>query len=107
MFEVTGLFLIMLLIAASAFFPVGYSIFFDSTKKAQHQTVMVKESLNVIEVKKVPEDSVLRRHCLTHLQAEIESAFAPRPTDSVLQRHHDTLIAFELEKRLAELQLTA
>jgi len=107
MFEVAGLFLIMLLIAASAFLPLGYSIFFDSTKKEKHQRVAAKESVDVIKEKKIPEDSVLRRHCLTHLQAEIESVFAPRPTDSVLQRHHDTLIACELEKRLAELQLTA
>ena len=107
MFEVAGLFLIMLLIAASAFLPLGYSIFFDTTKKGQHQVVMLEKGINVIEEKKVPEDSVLRRHCLTNLQAEIESAFAPRPTESVLQRHHDTLIAFELEKRLSELQLTA
>lgn len=107
MFEVAGLFLIMLLIAASAFLPLGYSMFFDSTKKGRHQIVMAKESLEVIEAEKIPEESVLRRHCLTNLQAEIESAFAPRPTDSVLQRHHDTLVAFELEKRLAELQLTA
>ena len=107
MFEVAGLFLIMCLVAASAFFPIGYSIFFDSSKKGRSQVVMLGESMDNLENRKITEDSGVRRHCLTNLQAEIESAFAPRPTDSVLQRHYDTLIAFELEKRLAELELTA
>lgn len=51
---------------------------------------------------KVPEDSVLRRHFLTHLQSEIESALFARPTDSVLQRHYDSLVTAELENRLAK-----
>lgn len=51
---------------------------------------------------KVPEDSVLKRHFLTHLQSEIEAALHPRPTDSVLRRHYDSLVAAELENRLAQ-----
>lgn len=107
MFEVAGLFLIIFLVAGSAFFPLGCSFVWETTKKEQAQTAMAKKNFNALEAKNTPEDSVFGRHCLTHLQTEIESAFAPRPTDSVLQRHHDTLIAFELEKRLAELELTA
>ncbi|MGR9046778.1 MAG: hypothetical protein ACU83N_15950 [Gammaproteobacteria bacterium] len=108
MFEVAGLFLIMCLIASAAFLPLGYSIFSETTtKKESRLSVASGEIGKAMAGEKFPEDSVLRRHCLTHLQSEIEAAFAPRPTDSVLQRHHDTLVAFELEKRLADLQLTA
>ena len=49
----------------------------------------------------LPEDSVLKRHFLTHLRAEIEAELFPRPSDSILQRHYDAMVAAELEKRLA------
>lgn len=48
----------------------------------------------------IPEDSVLRRHFMTQLRAEIESSLFPRPSDSVLQRHYEQLIESELEMRL-------
>ena len=50
----------------------------------------------------VPEDSVLRRHFITQLRAEIEQELFPRHTDFNLQRHYDTLVAAELESRLSE-----
>lgn len=54
------------------------------------------------EVKgKLPEDSVLKRHFISQLQAEIQLEFSVRPTDSVLRRHFDHLIGLELKKRLA------
>jgi len=49
---------------------------------------------------KMPQDSILKRHFLTHVRAQIESRFAPRPTDSILKRHYDSLIASEVEKQL-------
>lgn len=49
----------------------------------------------------LPEDSVLKRHFLTHLRAEIEAEFFPRPSDSILQRHYDAMVAAELKSRLA------
>lgn len=49
----------------------------------------------------VPQDSVLKRHFLQCLQAEIEAGLSPTPTDSVLRRHHVSLVAAELQKRLA------
>ena len=103
MFDVAGLFLIMFVVAACAFAPLGYAIFVAATQKSQHKVVVVEEFKNVAKESVIPEDSVLRRHFLANLQAEIESAFAPRPTDSVLQRHHDALIAGEIDMRLAEL----
>lgn len=49
----------------------------------------------------IPEDSVLKRHFIAQLTAEVEAGLPPRPADSVLQRHYDSLLSFELEKRLA------
>lgn len=48
----------------------------------------------------VPEDSVLRRHALTELRAEIEATLFPRPSDSVLLRHYEQLAESELHNRL-------
>jgi len=48
----------------------------------------------------LPQDSMLRRHAITHLYATIESNMPLRPTDSVLRRHYDTLINHELNKLL-------
>jgi hypothetical protein len=69
---------------------------FKASKKT-HGTVQ-----STVEKLKVPEDSVLRRHFLTHLQNEIEASLFPRPSDSVLQRHYDSLVASELANRLAK-----
>ncbi|MDD5580075.1 MAG: hypothetical protein PHY16_12450 [Methylobacter sp.] len=52
---------------------------------------------------KIPQDSVLRRHYLTHLRTEIESGLTACPTDSVLRRHYNHLINTEMEKQLEEL----
>lgn len=48
----------------------------------------------------IPEDSTLRRHFLTQLQAEIESVLFPRPTDSILRRHYDNYVKARLEQYL-------
>lgn len=50
---------------------------------------------------KLPQDSVLKRHFIAQLQAEIEAYIAPRPSDSVLLRHYQGVVAAELEKRLS------
>jgi hypothetical protein len=49
----------------------------------------------------LPQDSVLRRHHLTHIRHMIESVTVPRPTESVLRRHYDQLIASELDSCLS------
>ncbi len=95
MFEVTLLFLVMLLIAACAFLPWG-----RSTHKSSQQSDAVSDFCSNSELT-VPEDSTPKPHFLTHLQSEIESALFPRPTDSILQRHYDALVSAELENRLA------
>lgn len=48
----------------------------------------------------VPEDSTLKRHFLSNLQAEVESELPPRPTCSMLKRHFDSLVLTEVDKRL-------
>ncbi len=51
-----------------------------------------------LEKIKIPEDSTLRRHFITQLKGEIESALHSCPDDVVLQRRYNTLIAAELNK---------
>ncbi len=50
----------------------------------------------------LPQDSMLRRHYLTHLWAMIESLKPPRPTDSTLSRHYDSIITAEIEQCLCD-----
>ncbi len=98
MFEVTLLFLAMLLIAACAFLPLGRSV--PSSPKSPLQPNSDIDSGVDLELK-AHEDSMPKHTFLSHLQSEIESALFPRPTDSILQRHYDTLVNAELENRLA------
>ena len=50
----------------------------------------------------LPQDSMLRRHYLTHIRAMIESLKGPRPTDSSLRRHYDSLITTEIAQCLSD-----
>ncbi|MDD5581171.1 MAG: hypothetical protein PHY16_18125 [Methylobacter sp.] len=102
MIEVILLFILMFLIAACTFLPLGYSMLFFS-KSPRQSLVAGKSGAIIASELKVPGDSTLRRHFLAHLQSEIESALFPRPADSILQRHYDALVAAELENRLAVL----
>jgi hypothetical protein len=49
---------------------------------------------------RLPEDSMLRRHYLTHLRALVESRMPPRPTDFTLRRHYDSMIENEVNNLL-------
>ena len=95
MFEVTLLFLAMLLIAAFAFLPMGYRMLFSPQQSVAGCTSCPESDLNALE------DSPPKHHFLAHLHHEIESTLFPRPTDSILQRHYDGLIRAEVDKRLA------
>ncbi len=99
MFEVTVLFVVSLLVAAYIYLPSVRQFFSKLSQLAGAGTG--KSSATTVNKLKLPEDSTLRRHFLTHLQSEIESALSPRPTDSILQRHYDALVTAELENRLA------
>ena len=48
-----------------------------------------------------PEDSMLRRHFLTHLRTQIEAEIMPRPIDPNLRHYYDASVAAEIQKRLA------
>lgn len=100
MIEVLMVSLVMLVVAVCAFAPLGCTIFAQS-KTAVAAKTKVSESVTEFSGILVPEDSVLKRHFLAQLQAEIEATLFPRPTDSMLQRHYDALVASELESRLA------
>jgi hypothetical protein len=50
----------------------------------------------------IPQDSMLRRHYLTHLRSMLEALTAPRPTDSALRRHYEQLISSQLEEVLTD-----
>jgi hypothetical protein len=47
-----------------------------------------------------PQDSILRRHFMTHLCTMLESVVPPRPTDSVLRRHYDAMIVTRIDQCL-------
>ncbi|WAK01243.1 hypothetical protein [Methylobacter sp. YRD-M1] len=74
--------------------------------KVQPSPAVVREGvlLHIPHKMRIPEDSVLRRHFLTHLQAEIESELPERPTDSVLRRHHEAMVSAKMAERLERLQ---
>lgn len=48
----------------------------------------------------LPQDSILKRHYLTHVCTMIESLAPPRPTDSVLCRHYDAMLVTEIDQCL-------
>ncbi|MFA5924020.1 MAG: hypothetical protein WC856_22470 [Methylococcaceae bacterium] len=49
----------------------------------------------------VPEDSVLRRHFLTHLRTEVEAEIILHSIDPNLRHYYDASVAAEIQKRLA------
>ena len=74
----------------------------------EHGIVLIEESQANEKVsltqtnnyENLPQDSMLRRHAITHLYAIVESNMPLRPTDSALRRHYDTTINHELNKLL-------
>lgn len=56
-----------------------------------------------VERLQIPEDSALRRHFLTQLQAEIESHLVSRPTDSTLRRHYDSQVEAKMQEYLLKI----
>ena len=49
----------------------------------------------------VPEDSMLRRHFLTHLRTEVEAEIMLHPIDPNLRHYYEASVAAEIQKRLA------
>ncbi|HEY8034183.1 MAG TPA: hypothetical protein VIF37_01170 [Methylobacter sp.] len=48
----------------------------------------------------LPQDSILKRHYITHLCSMIDSLAPPHPTDSVLSRHYDAMLVTEIVRCL-------
>jgi len=86
---------VFLVVAAALAYVIVYTPVGTVLKGSQALSTQDNEDKIII-----PEDSALRRHFLSNLQAEIETEFSPRPTCSMLKRHHDALISAEVEKRL-------
>ncbi len=71
----------------------------DSQAVVTPTPIAVKSAINVV----IPQDSILKRHFMSQLQAEVEAKFAPAPSDSVLLRHYQSLVRAELNSLLAKL----
>lgn len=50
----------------------------------------------------IPQESVLRRHFVTHLRTILETIHTPHPTESVLRRHREQLISSQVEECLQD-----
>jgi hypothetical protein len=50
----------------------------------------------------IPQDSILRRHYLTHVRYMVEVVNNPRPSESVLRRHYEQLISSQVETCLKD-----
>ncbi len=69
-----------------------------NTETASENEVLVTQT----SISKIPKDSVLRRHYLTHLYSQVAANLPPRPTDSTLRRHYNTMLETEVKKQLTQ-----
>jgi hypothetical protein len=76
-------------------------VIIESSAKPETSHESVVELLTERKASKIPEDSQLRRHYISHLYAQVSANLPPRPTDSTLRRHHDSLLENEVKSRLA------
>ncbi|MDQ7091801.1 MAG: hypothetical protein Q9M50_14390 [Methylococcales bacterium] len=87
--------MIEMIILLSVVIAMIIAVYVAPTTSNSLNTPVVKKADKSI---KIPEDSMLKRHFLANLQAEIESNFHSRPTDASLKRHYDSLIISEMDK---------
>jgi hypothetical protein len=62
----------------------------------------VAQSETKPQTTRIPEDSILRRHFLSHVRHLLEKSAPVRPTDSVLRRHYEQHIGSELRACLGD-----
>lgn len=55
---------------------------------------------NLSMAPRLPEDSVLRRHYMSHVRQMVEDMAGPVPSDSVLRRHHAQLVGSRVDECL-------
>jgi hypothetical protein len=81
-----------------------------SNVDAEHKPAVIQPATAtkvVYKNRNVPQDSMLRRHYLTHLHAMIaELNQTTCPTDSMLHRHYDAHIASKMEQYLNDEEAT-
>ncbi len=100
MLEVVTLFIIMTLIAILAFLPFGYSLY-TAPNNVNPPAFDLSRPASATAHRPMPEDSTLKRHFLSSLEAEVKSAYAFQPSDSMLKRHYDAQVAAEVNKKLS------
>lgn len=80
--------------------PRGSIIEMAINKDEQATPVAVRPTVNDSVKRRLPEDSVLKRHFVQQAQTQIANDIGPKPTDSVLKRHYEMLFQQALEKHL-------
>ncbi len=73
------------------------SFFSNKASKTKVTAPVVKSSKLA-----VPEDSMLKRHFLTQLRADIENTMLPSLADPSLKHYYEASVAAEFQKRLSE-----
>ncbi len=63
---------------------------------------VVKATAALVDNQRIPEDSMLRRHFISHIRSTIEAGLAPRPTDFNLRRHYKQLVESLLDQELQD-----
>jgi hypothetical protein len=89
--------LLAVVFTAYIFMPAGLRAKIFPSKPAENAltpTVAVAHKLII------PEDSMLKRHFLTHLRAEVENELLPQSSDSTLRHYYEASVAAEIQKRL-------
>jgi len=62
----------------------------------ENKPVITQPTISLENNSSLPQDSMLRRHYLTHVRAMLTSLSPSRPTDSALSRHYDTQITTDI-----------
>lgn len=74
------------------------SSLFSGKSSKTNSTAQVEEKPKLV----IPEDSMLKRHFLTQLRADIENSLVPNLIDPSLRHYYEASVAAEFQKRLAE-----
>lgn len=69
-----------------------------NTETASENEVLVPQA----KISKIPNDSMLRRHYLTHLYTQVAANLPTRPTDSTLRRHYNAMLENEVKNQLTQ-----
>ncbi len=85
--------------AAQAATPPAVDVALGQTERGK-ATLPLDPTPNLSTAPRLPEDSVLRRHYVTHVRQMVEDMAGPVPSDSVLRRHHEQLVGSRVDECL-------